>query len=101
MHRSIPLTAFSALFVAAAYGESVRLNIGTLEPATWVNYLIVTYPTIQILPLWSVPLPAIDPPLEIPISFPFPAMGWVGIWTGLFAPDGSQSIELAWVATGW
>ena len=33
MHRSIPLTAFSALFVAAAYGESVRLNIGTLEPA--------------------------------------------------------------------
>jgi len=33
VHRSIPLTAFSALFVAAAYGESVRLNIGTLEPA--------------------------------------------------------------------
>jgi len=102
--RAFGIEAIFTLELDASYEPGTLdlvFTLGTLEPATWVNYLIVTYPTIQILPLWSVPLPAIDPPLEIPISFPFPAMGWVGIWTGLFAPDGSQSIELAWVATGW
>ena len=104
--RAFAIEAIFTLELNASYEQGtldLDFTLGTLEPATWLNYLIVTYPTVQIVPLWSVPLPAIDPPVEIPISFPFPfsGMGWIGIWTGLFAPDGSQSIELTWVATGW
>ena len=40
-----------------------------------------------------------DPPMEIPISFPFPVLGTIGILTALFDEYGSQTIELEWVET--
>lgn len=78
----------------------LNYTIGTPESATWSNYLILTSPTIQVFPLWTVPLPVIDPPFDIPISFPFPSLGWVGIYTGLFTAEGPQAVELVWVNTG-
>jgi len=88
-----------AVYVA---GElSLSFSLGTPEPATWANYLILTYPAVQIIPLWSVPLPVIDPPIEIPVAFPLPSIGWVGIYTSLFTAAGPEAVDLAWVDTGF
>lgn len=87
----------------ASYGGgelSLAFSIGTPEPAMWANYLILTYPGVQIVPLWTVPLPVIDPPVDIPIALPFPSIVRVGIWSGLFTDVGIQALELAWVDTG-
>ena len=78
---------------------SLDFTISTLEPATWANYVILTDPTVQIIPLWTVPLPVIYPPFDIPIAFPFPILGLVGIWTDLFTTEGKQAVELVWVET--
>ncbi len=91
------------LVLDASYGSgtlSLDYTLGLPEPASWINYLVLTAPTIQLIPLWTVPLPAIDPPLFLPISFPFPSLGTVGTWTGLFTAGGPQAVQLAWVETG-
>ena len=88
----------------ASHGEgTLNLNfaLGTPEEALWANCLILTYPAFQVIPLWSVPLPVIDPPIDLPISFPLPSgLGTVGIWTGLFTVEGAQAVDLEWVHTG-
>ena len=76
-------------------------TLGASEPSTWANYLILTYPSVQFIPLWTVPLPVIDPPLDMPVAFPFPGLGWVGIYSGLFTAAGPQAVEMVWVDTGW
>ena len=78
---------------------SLDYTLGTPEPATWGNYLILTVPAIQVLPLWTVALPAIDPPFAIPISFPFPSVGLIGIYSLLATGEGVQIFELAIVDT--
>ena len=86
----------------ASYGAgtlNLDYSIGTPETATWSNYLILISPSVQVIPLWSISLPALDPPLEIPISFPFPSLGTVGIFTGLFTGGGPQATVLEWVGT--
>ena len=91
------------LSLDASYGSGILIldyTLGLPEPATWINYLVLTAPTIQLIPLWTVPLPAIDPPLFLPISFPFPSLGMVGIWTSLYTAAGPQAFQLAWVNTG-
>ncbi len=75
-------------------------TIGAAEPTTWSNFLILMEPTIEVISLWSVPLPVIDPPFFIPVSFPFPSMGLVGIFSGLFTEAGSQAVQVPWVDTG-
>ncbi len=75
-------------------------TIGTPESATWANFLILTNPTIQVIPLWTVPLPIIHPPMDLPISFPFTQLGMIGIYTGLFTATGPEDVELVWVDTG-
>jgi len=88
----------------ATYGEgmlNLDFNLGAPEPATWANYLVLTYPGVQVIPLWTVPLPAIDPPMDLPISFPFPSLGWIGIYTGLFTEEGAEAVVLEWIDTGW
>jgi len=77
----------------------LNFDIGTPEPAAWANFLILTVPTIQIIPLWTAPLPALDPPVQIPIAFPFQSMGMVGIYSGLFTTDGPKAAEFVWVDT--
>lgn len=92
-----------SLELDAAYDAgtlSLDFAIGTPRSATWANYLILTYPRVQIVPLWTISLPAVEPPMEFPISFPFPSMGWIGIYTGLFTTEGVRTVELAWVDTG-
>ena len=80
---------------------SLDFTLRTVEEALWANYLILTYPTFQVIHLWTVPLPVIDPPSEFPISFPFPkGLQWIGIWTGLFTVVGAQAVDLEWVHTG-
>ena len=86
----------------ASYAEgllSLDFILGTSESATWSNYLILIDPTVQVIPLWTVPLPVISPPISLPISFPLPSMGLIGIWTGLFTAQGAQAVEMAWVET--
>ena len=91
------------LVVDASYGAgtlSLEFTIGTPAPATWENYLILLYPTINVVPLWSVPLPAISPPTTVPISFPLPSLDLVGIFSGLFTSGTPQEIQIVWVDTG-
>ena len=75
-------------------------TLGTPEPATWANYLIIVYPTVQVFPLWTVSLPVIYPPMGFPVSFPLPGLGWIGIWTGLFKGSDLEAFDLEWVDTG-
>jgi len=73
--------------------------LGALEPTTWVTYLVLTYPTVQVILLWKAPLPVIDPPMGLPIAFPFPSIGRIGIWSGLFTAWGPAAFVLEWVDT--
>jgi len=77
----------------------LNYGIATTEAATWANYLILTSPSVQVIPLWSIPLPTIYPPIDIPISFPLPSLGTIGIYTGLFTVGGMEEYLLVWVAT--
>ena len=75
-------------------------TLGSTVSTTWKNYLILTSPGIQGIPLWQVSLPSIYPPISPPtVSFPLSQMGWVGIWTGLFTEQGPQVDRLVWVYT--
>ena len=92
-----------ALGLDAAYeAGSVSLDyvIWTPEPATWVNYLILTFPAVQVIPLLTVPLTVLAAPLDLPIAFPFPSLGLVGFYNGLFSAEGLQVYDLDWVDTG-
>ena len=88
----------------ATYGEgtlTLDFTIGTPEPVTWAAYLILTYPEVQFIPLWGVELPVVDPPIDYPMAFALPQVGWVGIWTALLTEEGAQAADFAWVDTGW
>jgi len=88
-----------------AYYWSNKLHLdftlGTSVPTTWTTLMILISPTFQVIPLWTIPMPVIDPPIVLPtISFPFPSVGLVGIWTGLFTEEGVQATYLKWAYTG-
>ena len=90
-----------ALDASYTGGElSLTYTLGSPAPSLWANYIILLSPTLQVIPLWSTGLPAIDPPIEVPIAFPFPATGMTGIYTGLFSAGAPQVAELVWVDTG-
>jgi len=92
-----------SLELEALYGSgyiNLTYTIGAPEPPTWANYLVLITPSVQVIPLWTVSLEVMYPPIEIPVAFPFPSLGWVGIWTGLFTAEGPQAVDLAWVDTG-
>ena len=84
-----------------AWGH-VRLDftLATPEPATWSTYMILTSPTVQVIPLWEIPLWIVVPAIEFPVGIPLPSIGWVGIWSGLFTAEGAQAFVLDWVNTG-
>ena len=79
---------------------SLDFTVGTSASATWANFLVLTSPAVQVIPLWSVPLPVLAPPIVIPVSFPLPDLGLIGIFSALIAGDGVQASELAFVETG-
>ena len=82
---------------------SLEFTIGTTEPATWLVYLVLTTPSVQVIPLWTVPLPVIAPPVSLPVALPFPALGvgYAGIWTGLFTAAGAEATTLQWIYIGY
>ena len=91
------------LVSSPAYTEGILdldFNVGMLEPATWGTYLVVTSPSVQIVPLWMAPLPAIDPPIAFPFSHEFPSLGWIGILSALHSGGAIQLYDLDWVNTG-
>ena len=71
----------------------------TPEPASWVSALVLTRPAVQVLPLWTVPFPAVPMPVDVPVSLPLPSIGWVGVWSGLITSEGARAVESAWVST--
>ncbi len=92
------------LLLEASYEEgtlSLTYTIGAPEPTTWAAYLILTYPEVQFVSLWGVSLPVVDPPIDYPMAFALPQVGWVGIWTALLTEEGAQAADFAWVDTGW
>jgi len=80
---------------------SLDFTIGSIESSVWSTYLILTYPSISIIPIWTISLPAIYPPLDVPISFPVPSMGWVGVYTTVALESGEEAYDLEWIDTGW
>ena len=77
---------------------SMDFDIGTMQPATWQTVLIMHW---GIFPLWSMELPAIDPPLSVPISFPFPSVGPIGLFSVLTTPHtGIECWNFEMVDTG-
>jgi len=79
---------------------SMDFTLRAHEPVIWSNSLFLTWPTIQRIPLWTVPLPVIDPPIDIPIAFPFPSWGLIWITTGLYTETGAQAFDYEMVDTG-
>ncbi len=69
-------------------GDTLNMDftVGLLSPATWNVFLSVADVAV---PLLSIPLPAIDPPLSLSIPIPgFPDFGGIGILTTLTTPTG-------------
>jgi len=79
---------------------SMDFTLRALEPVIWSTSLILTWPTIQRIPLWSVPLPFIDPSIDIPIAFPCPSLGLIWITTGLYTETGAQALDYELLDTG-
>ena len=58
---------------------NIDFTVGTTTLTTWNVYLYV-YGIF--VPLWSIPLPAISPPVTIPVPIPgFPPIGEIGVLT--------------------
>ena len=63
---------------------NMDFNLGLSTPATWNVYLSVANVAV---PLFSIPLPTIDPPISAPLSIPgFPDLGGIGVLTTLTTP---------------
>ena len=86
-----------------AYYETGELGmaftVGTPEAASWANFLILTTPSFLVIPLWTAPLPVLDPPYDFLISFPFPNLDWIGIYSALITTEVEAS-AFQWVFTG-
>ncbi len=89
----------SGSYMGGSGSVSLDITLGTLEPATWACYLILTSPTAELIPLWAVPLP-VTPVIDLPITFPFPSIGTVGFYNGLYSATDLEAYDLEWVDTG-
>jgi len=90
------------LRMGAEYQEdtlSLDFKIGMPGSATWATLLILTTPTVQVIPLWIVTIPVLDPTEQIPVDLPMSGSGWIGIWSGLFPTAGAAIMQFQWVNT--
>jgi hypothetical protein len=97
-----PECVYYTIEMDVSYGSGrLRFNflLGTSEPARWVTLLVVFSPTFRIIPLWMTPIPEIYPAISIPVSFPFPKIGLILIFTGLSTDQGS-AYDYQWLNTG-
>jgi hypothetical protein len=61
--------------------------------------MILVSPAIYVHPLWQLPLPAIDPVMNIPVTFPCPSLGWIGVYTFMYTAEGVKAYDVEWVDT--
>jgi len=98
-----PGCAEFCLELDASYGQdklSLDFTLGAPEQARWETFLLLTYPTVQVVRLWSVAQPATDPPIDMLIAFAFPSMDWIMIYSALFVAWDPKAVVLEWVDTG-
>lgn len=86
----------------AGIHTSGRLNLefelATAVPATWTTGLLIQG---VVIPFFSIPLPAINPSIDLPLSFPFPDLGTIVIFSALStSADGVICFDFALVDTG-
>ncbi len=85
---------------ASASGGTVDLSIdlGSTDPVT-LNLWIIALD--MAIPAFSIPIPAIDPPINIPLSFPIPDVGTIGFLSTLGDPvDGIVCSDFVTVDSG-
>ena len=78
---------------------NINIDVGTSEAAGWNLWLSFMN---EMIPLVSgVGLPALDPPISIPIQIPgFPSLGNIGVLTTLITADGITCSDWDTVDTG-
>ena len=75
-------------------------TLGAPTPTYWSTYFIsLVFPT-QVIPLWTVSLPTIKPPVSLPIDFYFPWSGGFFVYSALITLEGMQAYDLAWGIAG-
>ena len=52
---------------------TLGIELGATQPSVWNGWIII--PVVR--PLWSTPIPPIDPPVNFDVSAPFPSIGTV------------------------
>jgi hypothetical protein len=77
-----PLPVCGLQLTHASGNLSMQFDLTLNVPSTWNVWLNAVNTDVR---LWSVPLPAADYP-PIPLQFPFPALGSVGVLTTLTTP---------------
>jgi hypothetical protein len=83
--------------VSASAGQvQLDFEIGSPDASFFATYLILIDPQLQVIPLWAIPIPAIDPPALFPISSPLPVSGTVGFYSGLISNQGVRDFDLDW-----
>jgi len=78
---------------------NLDFRMGLPGPAYWANFMLVTAPDVQLIPLWARFLDPLDPPLSFDVFFPCPSLGEVGVYSGLFTDQGIQASQFVWVDT--
>ncbi len=76
---------------------SLDFTLDTPAPVTWSTFIIIHSPPYFIR-LWSISLPALPAPLAMPIAFPFPSLGVIGIFTDFTTAGGIQAFDMDFVA---
>lgn len=77
---------------------TMDFELGTLEPATWDSWVVI--PGTGVFPVWSLPMPVVDPSVSPSLSLPFPSIGTIGFLTALSTSEGITCSDSANVDTG-
>jgi hypothetical protein len=97
---------FPALAVPCALGLSLGydgttlamdFDLETASPAIWSVWLVFH---TQVISLWSLPIPAINPAASFTVPVPFPSVGTVGFLTSLATQDGATCYAFDSIDTG-
>jgi len=77
---------------------SFDFTLGTPIPVTWSTFVIYHSPPYFIR-LWSINLPTLSTPFSMPIAFPFPNLGVIGVFTDFTTTAGIQAFDMDFVDT--
>ena len=81
----MPFGCTLALDLSYAAGTlTMNFELGRATAATWNVWF--AYGTKSLVPLWSVPIPAIIPAVTFPLAFPLSPLQGVGVLTTLNTP---------------